>query len=114
MFAPRNVTASTGPWPVPRPTILDHAWLRASNDLCRSDDAKDVDKAGHLVDQLSVSIVFAPFRQDNHGNKARSDLFKPAGVFQDTIYCGHRMTHPLKLRQCRFLDRLPPEHLMRG
>ena len=64
--------------------------LRAPDDLCRSGDAKDLDKTGHLVEQLSASVVLAPFSQDDHGDKARSDLLNPAGVFQDAICCGQQ------------------------
>src|SRR6516165_11343319 len=34
--------------------------LGAPDDLCRSGYAKDLDKTGHLVEQVSVSIVLAP------------------------------------------------------
>jgi hypothetical protein len=54
--------------------------LRISDDLCRADDAKDLDKKGHLVEQVSVSRVLARFGQDDHGYKARGDLFKPVGI----------------------------------
>jgi hypothetical protein len=88
--------------------------LGAPDDLCGTNDAKDLNKISDLVEQVSVSVVFAPFGHDDHGYKAWGDLFNPASVFQNAIYCGHRMTHPLKLRQCRVLDRLRPEPLMRG
>jgi len=66
----------------PTPNIATRR-LRAPDDLCRSGDAKDLDETSHLVEQVSVSIVLAPFSQDDHGNKAWSDLLNPAGVFQD-------------------------------
>ena len=34
--------------------------LGAPDDLCRADDAEDLDKISHLVEQVRVSIVFAP------------------------------------------------------
>jgi len=70
--------------------------LRAPDDLCRSGNAKDLDETGHLVEQVSVSIVFAFFSQDDHGDKAGSDLLDPAGVFQNAICRGHQTTYPSK------------------
>jgi len=70
--------------------------LRAPDDLCRSGDAKDLDETGHLVEQVSASVVLASFSQDDHGDKAGRDLLNPAGVFQDAICCGHQTTHPSK------------------
>ena len=75
--------------------------LGAPDDLCRADDAKDLDETSHLVEQVPLSKIFAPFGQDDHRYKAWGDFFNPAGVFQDVICCGHRMTHPSKLRRCR-------------
>jgi hypothetical protein len=72
------------------------ARLRAPDDLCRSGDAKDLDETGHLVEQVSASVVLASFSQDDHGDEAGSDLLNPAGVFQDAICCGHQTTHPSK------------------
>jgi hypothetical protein len=53
-------------------------------------------ETGHLVEQVSVSIVFAFFSQDHHGDKAGSDFLNPAGVFQNAICRGHQTTHPSK------------------
>jgi hypothetical protein len=78
---------------------LGQGRLGAPDDLCGSDDAKDLDKISDLVEQVSVSVVFAPFGHDDHRYKTWGDLFNPAGVYQNAIYSGHRMTHPLKLRQ---------------
>lgn len=88
--------------------------LGAPDDPCGTDDAKDLDKICDLVEQVLVSVVFAPFGHDDHRYKTWGDLLNPAGVYQNAIYSGHRTTHPLKLRQCRVLDSLRPEPLMRG
>jgi hypothetical protein len=70
--------------------------LRAPDDLCGSGDAKYLDEVGHLIEQVSVSIVLAPFSQNDHGDKAGSDLLNPAGVLQNAIGRGHQTTHPSK------------------
>src|SRR5215471_15235204 len=51
--------------------------LRAPDDLCRAGDTKDLDKIGHLVEQMSVAIVLSRLSQDDHGDEAGVDLFKP-------------------------------------
>jgi SAM domain (Sterile alpha motif) len=92
--APRDAPALAEADPATRPTRRGR--LRAPDDLCRSGDAKDLDETGHLVEQVSASVVRASFSQDDHGDKAGSDLLNPAGVFQDAICCGHQTTHPSK------------------
>src|SRR5215831_20802196 len=75
------------------------ARLRAPDDLRRAGDAKDLDKTGHLIEQISVAILLSRFNQDDRSYKAGIELFKPAGVFKNTSRCEHRMAYPCKLRQ---------------
>jgi hypothetical protein len=86
---------------------------RAPDDLRRASHAKDLDKTGHLVEQVSVAIVLAGFAPDDRGYKPRGDIVEPAGVLQYANRCSHRTTHPSKLRQCRVL-KVRPECLTRG
>ena len=77
----------------PSRTSRRRGQLRAPDDLCRSSDAKDLDEKGYLVEQVPVSIVLAPFSEDDQGYETGSDFLNPAGVFQNAICCGYRRTN---------------------
>src|SRR5208282_6561410 len=74
---------------------------RAPDDLRRAGHPEDLDKSDHLIEKISIGIVLPTFDQDDHGYKARGDLFKPPGVPQNGCRRSHRMTHPPTLRQRR-------------
>src|SRR6516162_158372 len=84
--------------------------LGAPDDLCCAGYAKDLDKTGHLVEQVPVSIVLAPFSQDDQGYETGSDFLNPAGVSQNAIGCGHLVMESLGVGALGLLDRRG-EHL---
>jgi hypothetical protein len=99
----------------PTPNFLSRGQLRTPDDLRRPGDAKDLDEVDHLVEQVSVSIVLAPFSQDDHGDKARSDLLNPSGRIPRRHLLWPSGDIAVKMTvNAGVLDRLRPETLMRG
>jgi len=52
----------------------------APDDLRRASHAEQLDKTGHLVEQVSISIFLTGFAQDYRGYEPWGEILKPTGV----------------------------------